>query len=335
VLSEGELSASPRWFPLRLAPSDGEVTLVGLDEAAYSAASFLDERVLDLNYPQATCALAVARSAASSLVPRAHFVFHTGHVGSTLISRLIGAHPAFFSLREPALLRTLAAGNPDPQPALSLEAVVALLSRTWRADQRVVIKATSFVNELAGDLLGLSDQAVAIMMYASPSNYLRGILAGPNSRVESRSLAPSRLRRLTRRLAGKLPVEPRSEGEQIAMSWLCEMTALHQVAQRFPSRVLWVDFDAFLQDPVCGLGAIFRRLGADCSANELDALIASPITRQYSKAPEYSYDATLRREVLALADLEHQPQIMQGMAWLQRLSATHPLAAAIVRQTGK
>jgi hypothetical protein len=360
VIAEDELLASPAWFPLRLARPDGDkrrdggkpdggksggdkrsggadqsggdLAFVNLDEAAYASASFLDERILALNRPQATCRLVAVRAAAATLAPRAHYIFHTGHVGSTLISRLIGAHASFFSLREPALLRELATGNSAPDAALDLKAVLALLSRTWRPGQRAVIKATSFVNELAGDMLALSDQAVAIMMYASPANYLRGILGGPNSRVESRSLAPSRLGRLVRRLGTTLQAEPRSEGEQIAMSWLCEMAALHQVAQRFPSRVLWVDFDLFLREPVKGSRAVFRALGVDCAVPELEALVASPIMQQYSKAPEHSYDAALRREVLALADWEHQAEIRQGMDWLQREATSHPLVTAIVKQ---
>ena len=36
------------------------------------------------------------------------YIFPIGHVGSTLLSRLIGSHTGIFSLRESALLRTFA-----------------------------------------------------------------------------------------------------------------------------------------------------------------------------------------------------------------------------------
>ena len=37
-----------------------------------------------------------------------HFIFHTGHVGSTLVSRLLDETGDVLSLREPLPLRTLA-----------------------------------------------------------------------------------------------------------------------------------------------------------------------------------------------------------------------------------
>jgi hypothetical protein len=305
--------------------------LVRLDEVAYRAASFLDQRLLTAGFEQRLCSLAILESAAARLTPRSHYVFHTGHCGSTLISRLIGAYPSFFSLREPALLRAIAA----PQAAggeLSLDVALALLARTWRTDQRAAIKVTSFVSELAESILGGADRPAAIFMFVQPLAYLRGIFAGPNSRAETRQLAPTRLQRLTRRLGGgDWRPDPRSEGEQIAMSWLCEMTALRRAADRAGSQVLWVDFDAFLAEPLSGLQDIFRHFGAAPSANEIEALVTSPLMHQYSKAPEHAYDAALRREVLLGAEREHGAETRRGMLWLQRLGARHPLIASVLR----
>jgi len=47
---------------------------------------------------------------------------------------------------------------------------------------------------------------------------------------------------------------------------------------------------------------------------------------RYSKAPEYPYDAALRREVLAAAAAEHRDEIARGLAWLERMAARLPLA---------
>ena len=112
---------------------------------------------------------------------------------------------------------------------MNLDTALALFARTWRTTQRAVIKTTSFVNELAEVILAGDDRPAAIFMFTSPLNYLRGILGGPNSRLETQALAPARLRRLVRRLGGaEWRSIPCSEGEQVAMSWLSEMTALHQ-----------------------------------------------------------------------------------------------------------
>jgi hypothetical protein len=341
LLAESDFLRSPAWFPLRI-EDGGAMTVVKLDEAAYVTASFLDERILVLEYPQTTCALTTIYAAAATLAPRAHYVFHTGHVGSTLISRLIGEHEGFFSLREPALLRafagepTLQHGAVTPDAAASLAPVLALLARTWRTSQRAVIKPTSFVSELAEVILAGDDRPSAIFMFTTPLNYIRGILAGPNSRVEAKSLAPARRHRLVRRLGGvEWRSNPHSEGEQVAMSWLCEMTALHQAALRFESQVLWVNFDAFLSEPLSGLQSIFRTLGAAPSCGELEALVTGPLMRQYSKAPQHAYDAALRREVLQSADWQHGVEIKRGMDWLSTVAKNHSLATAALESAAR
>ncbi|MGC8517731.1 MAG: hypothetical protein ACP5P4_04285, partial [Steroidobacteraceae bacterium] len=63
---------------------------------------------------------------------RAHYIFHIGHVGSTLISRILGEHPGFHAVREPALLRAIAAEQAPAAHTPSLTMVLPLLARTWR-----------------------------------------------------------------------------------------------------------------------------------------------------------------------------------------------------------
>jgi hypothetical protein len=326
LIEAEQLARSPAWLPLTAAQDLG-VRLVRLDEAAYRAASFLDQRLLDQGYPQGSCPVPVLEAAAARLSPQAGYIFHTGHAGSTLISRLVGAYPGFFSLREPALLRALAVG-PHPETGTpALEVALALLSRTWSAGQRAVVKVTSFVSELAEPILASAPKPAAIFMFVHPRAYLCGILAGPSSRAEIRQLGAARRRRLEQRLGESFAAgEPRSEGEWVALSWLCEMTTLSAAAALSPAQVLWVEFDAFLSKPVAGLDDILRALGAVPEARELESLVTGPLMRRYSKAPEHAYDAALRRAVLQSAELEHTAEIRRGMQWLEQRAAGHALA---------
>jgi hypothetical protein len=324
TISADEIVCSPAWFPLETLAGEA-MRLLHLDEAAYRAASFLDQRLLAAPYRQGACALAVLSGAAERLAPPSNYIFHTGHVGSTLISRLLGEHASFFSLREPALLRAIAARTSPAAGAPSLGVALALLGRTWRAHQRAVIKVTSWVSELAELMLGAAHRPVAIFMFAQPLAYLRGIFGGPNSRAETAALAPARLQRLRRRLGeGDWRADPRSEGECVAMSWLCEMTALQQAADRCGSQVLWVDFDTFLGEPYAGLEAIFQALGARPAPREIESLVTGALMRQYSKAPEHAYDAALRRAVLLSAARQHASEIRRGMDWLAAIAQQYP-----------
>jgi hypothetical protein len=330
VLQASDLTGSPAWFPLAAADAT-TLCCVHLDEAAYRQASFLDQRLLHAAPAQALLSAAAARGAAGQLRQRPHYVLHVGHVGSTLVSRLIGSCESFFSVREPALLRALADGTGSPLPLAHL---LALLGRTWRPGQRAVVKASSFVSELAGALLTGDEAARAVFMFVPPLTYLRTIFAGENSRAESRALAPARLARLTRRL-GATPwrSDPRSEGEKVAMSWLCEMTCLQQAARQRPGQVLWLDFERFLGAPVQGLQQVFQALGAPQPAAQVEALVAGPLMRRYSKAPEHAYDAQLRQELLRAADLEHVSEIRRGLAWLGAVAQEHAEARGTLEAT--
>jgi len=328
------LARSPELFPHGLDPRTGAVGFIRLIERDYRQASFLDGRLLNpqtisraVPWPQ------VEQAVAETGLPEAcDFIFHIGHVGSTLLSRLLGARPRILSLREPAILRTLAeargtwtADNFEAR----MSAFLKLWSRTFAADQRALVKATSFVSELAADLMARSYAPKAIFITASPETYLATILGGPNSRQESKILAESRLARLQRRL-GRNISPAQSEGETIAMSWACEMSALNAAMTNAHDRILLIDFDKFLAEPQPALQAAFRHFGIETTEEEIMAILSGPNMTRYAKAPEYAYDAKLRNDVLKQARTEHGGEIRRGMAWLENAGKTFPEIRAVL-----
>src|SRR5437867_1714905 len=85
------LSGSPDAYPQKIDFNSWMVLLLQLDAGAYRSASFLDDRVL---WPATKGAWLPVGAAveASRMVTNSrplHFIFHTGHVGSTLVSRLL------------------------------------------------------------------------------------------------------------------------------------------------------------------------------------------------------------------------------------------------------
>ena len=86
------------------------VRLVAMDRDSYRAASFLDDRMLQA---AGRCAdrcrgRTSRRRSAGDMRTDARWIFHIGHVGSTLVSRLLGELDGVLALREPRLLRDLA-----------------------------------------------------------------------------------------------------------------------------------------------------------------------------------------------------------------------------------
>lgn len=333
--------ALPILCPAILDERANHVIALSLTRRDYEIISFLDQRLLGGPYAEASIDWSVIEKYDGSGLEQLDYIFHIGHVGSTLLSRLLGQSPAVFSLREPAVLRRLAdlhgqlaAGScPWSRVQWSDRAggLLRLWSRVWLPGQRTLLKATSSVSEIAAPLLDRQAGAKAVLLTLAPETYLATILGGPASRVELEQMTAGRLARLHRRLGG---VEWRtadlSEGERAAMSWAVEMTGLAEAAKAHPADCLWLDFEDLLTNPHESLARTLTHLRGTAPPEVVSAMAASPYFGRYSKAPEYGYDAGLRRQVLNQARAEHGGEIARGLAWLRRAAADHPLIAGLL-----
>lgn len=305
------LIASPSLFPLNLDPSGNFVQLINLSEADYQAASFLDSRMLGPRVRHATVPWIEFELAAAGLTSHCDFIFHISHVGSTLLSRLLGSHPACFSMREPAILRLIGQGTFQDR----LETFLGLWSRTFYPTQRALIKATSFVSEIAIELLSRESKSRALLMYVPLETFLPSLLDGAMSDISAH--AETRLRRIqSRGILSEHTIACLSPGECVAMSWLSEMISLTEVAKRFPDKTLWIDFDQFLNHPENHLISSFEHLGIN---TDVSSILSGPTMRRYAKKQEVNYDASFRSKLLAQAQKKCADEIARGLAWLDRL----------------
>jgi hypothetical protein len=319
------------WLAQALDAAQGIVRLVAMDRGSYRAASFLDDRLLQvpvnaqvLPWPDVEAAFD------GDFRSDARWIFHIGHVGSTLISRLLGELDDVLAVREPRLLRDLAL-SPLPVRAGYLAAVPKLMSRAFAADEYACVKATSFASEIAPDLVPPGERA--LFMYAAPPNYIGSILAGPNSIEEQKMMEGSRRARLEARGIALPP--SRTDADRAALTWACEMTALEAAADAMPDRSIeWIDFDRALAALPAALAHAADLFGFDHSPDQLAAIASGPLTRQYSKATEYDYSAELRRELIEEATHHHREAIRAALAMLERAAQESPLLArALSRST--
>jgi hypothetical protein len=301
-----------------------------LAEADYRAVSFLDQRLLTDRIGREWMAWDALPDLGDA--PRPDFIFHIGHVGSTLVSRLHTEVGGVLPLREPMLLRTLAQvaeriGRPESvwSPELyrqRLAQAAGWLGRGFAPDQRAMVKASSVITAIADDLTGADGHA--LFLYVPLPRYVETILAGEASMAETLAQAPARMARLAERLPDfpfalwQLPPVTR-----VAMSWLCEMAAAQRTMPRTDPRYLWVDFENMLADPAAALAEQCAHFGVVANQARIEAALAGPIMRQYSKAPEHGYSPDLRRELQAQAAAEHAPAITDAIAWVEALAARY------------
>lgn len=320
-----DIARDATWLAQALDPVAGVARLVAMDAAAYRAASFLDDRMMQAQVDARLVPWAQVAAAMSGERRRdARWIFHIGHVGSTLVSRLLGELPGVLAVREPRLLRDLALCPAEVRERF-LEPVTALMSRTFGADQAACVKATSFASEIAGELVPSGERA--LFLYARPENYIASILAGENSVKELHLLAASRAERSAQRAV--LPI-PDHDAGLAAAAWACEMTALEAAAALTDRKLLWADFDAMLDDMASALGQVAGHFAF--ATGEVATVASGPLMQRYSKALEYDYSPALRRDLIAEASGQYAADIADALAMLRAGAEKSPLLARACRR---
>jgi len=319
-----EIARDATWLAQALDPSAGVVRLIAMDRDSYRAASFLDDRITQLAVDaQLVSWTLIEEAITDDLRSDARWIFHIGHVGSTLMSRLLGEIDGVLAIREPRLLRDLALMPASIRPRY-LAPVPRLMSRSFDDRETACVKATSFVSEIAAELV--PPQQRVLFMYAAPRNYVASILAGENSVRELHALGPSRTARLRQRGIDLGPAS--GDAALAATAWACEMTALEAGSEKLTNHYVgWMDFDRALEDLPDALGEAVEVFGFDATPERSREIAHGPLTRRYSKAAEYEYSAELRRELIAEASAAHGRAIDDALAMLTRAAEKSPLLA--------
>lgn len=336
------LPASADGYPQKIELARELVLCIEMDQAAYRAASFLDDRILGPATRGAWFALSRLLEAARSLPSQRPLrcIFHTGHVGSTLLSRLLDATGKVLSLREPLPLRTLATAFDQLQSSASplsadkfnlwLDLFLRLWSRGYPGTEQVVVKATSSAGSLAIPLLTWAPASRAIYLNVRAETYLATLLGGANSSQDLLGHGPARIERLRLKTAATVePLPTLSPGELAAMSWLVETLSQREAVTQLPGQVLPVDFDALLADVPATLASVLNHFDLPMDAAWFAGIENSGVLGRYSKAPELRFTPSVRMEILDDARREHATEIRKGLAWLERMARSDATLAAV------
>lgn len=325
-----EIACDATWLAQALDPAKGMVRLVAMNRDSYRAASFLDDRLVGQPVDAQTVPWPEVEAAVTpDLRSDARWIFHIGHVGSTLVSRLLGELDNVLGVREPQFLRDLAL-IPPPVREQYLRAAPQLMSRTFAADEVACVKATSYVSELAPALVPPGERA--LLIYAKPLNYVASILAGENSLKELHALGEYRRKRLEAR--GIVFPRPSNDAERAVVAWACEMTSLEAAAEAMHDReIAWADFDIMLAGMSRELGRVAEFFGFDGEAPRLQAIAEGLLMRRYSKALEYEYSPGLRNELIAQEIRLQGREIDSALAILRVSSEKSLLLARALERT--
>ncbi len=337
-ISGAELIASPALYAQRLDVIREALLLVRLDRGAYARASFLDDRILEGADAIGWVPFgAVAGVAAHIQRRRLHFIFHAGHVGSTLLSRLLDDVPGVLGLREPLPLRALAELHDQPVGFgfatgldfnTALQAMLALWSRGFDDTATVFVKATSAAGRIAPEVMAAVPGARAVYLNLPAETYIVTLLSGSNTVSDLEGHTHERLLRLKRLLGTVIDAKgPLSLGEGAAVAWLAERFAQNRAAAMLGPRLLELDFETMLEDMHGTLARVLPHFGLP--AAEATRLAQSPVLTRYAKQTTESYSPQLRRDLLEQTRREQAGEIARGMALLGQLAGSFPAVAAL------
>ncbi len=334
------LVVDPRWLFFQLDTIGARALFYQADEAVYRDSLFLDERIALRDPVRAVVPLAELSRRLGDRPPQADFIFHVGHCGSTLLSRLLEAAAGVLALREPVPLRALAAFlrdrdhplglvAPEAYPALE-RTVLGLLSRRFDDTRKTVLKATSDCGVLAQSALDHDPHNRAVCLTLSLEQFLATMLRSELRRQETAHFAQSRLADLHRRLGAEdIRIYRLGIGELTAMSWASSMLTLARARERFAERVLWLDFVDLLDDFEGVLARVCDFLELGATAADVARAVNGGLLENYSKDPTLRYGRAAREAELDRCRRRHGDQIDAGRRWAERLVADRPEAAPL------
>jgi len=334
MIDLNELSGSAALYPQKLGPALERALVVRMNEADYRAASFLDERMYLRQMEAAWVPVSTMAARMENTDTRPlHFIFHIGHVGSTLLSRLLDETGEVLSLREPLPLRTLAEAYDFAKdgvgPDALLEIFLKLWSRGFSSTRAVVLKATSSAARLGQRLMAARSHARAVYLSVAAEAYIATLMAGPYAANDLNGFGPERLSRLNSILGDV--AQPKTLGELAAMSWLVEQLTRAGLVAANGARVLAIDFEQFLDSMEETLASVLSHYGLDASSERISALMQSPLLTRYSKAPEQPYSREMRAQVLDQSRKNYAEEIARALNWLDALAQRHANVATLLK----
>ena len=270
-----------------------------------------------------------------------NFIFHIGHCGSTLISRLLGELPQIFSLREPitllalaVILRELGAAdaplNRDTWKQL-LTMSLTLLSRTYHADDKPVIKLTSAAGNLLGPVLKTHADSKALLLYVDLETYLTTMLRAEAPRENLRAYAGA-WHTDFQQLTGHSDIAPAplDDNHQVVINWLAMLLTFNQVTAQHLGRILWLNFDTFLGAPTKHLQAATDFFNLQLPLSAISKLVQSPLMNRYAKDPQQIFDAHVRRRELDDARQHLEVEIRTALDWAESLCMDIPSLESVI-----
>lgn len=310
--------ADPTWFPFDIDVAGGRLQWVRADEALIADSAFLDPRMPLAGRRNALTALApIAALRPAADTPA--WLWHTSFCGSTLLARILHLAPYSVALREPLVLRRLSdAADAGRDFGPWVAPLIALLSRPWQPEGRVVVKPTHAALNLARAAMAQAPGSKALLLTSPLEDFLVSHL---KKTAETLAKIPVLAERALRAggLAARLPPEalrPPSPLAAAALQWAAQRELVADLRGDCGPRLRVLDW-ARLRDGIED-GAIeaaaFLGLGLPETALRTHARACAGV---HAKAPARRYDTAMLQQENHWLRAQHDEVVSDALRWAE------------------
>lgn len=258
--------------------------------------------------------------------PRPAFIFHHAFVCSTLLARCLNQADAFFSLKEPWILRRLSDIKRDRQRRIprtqwkqTFRSCVALMAKNYRSGQAPVIKATNVANNLVADVFRYLPGYPALFLYSSLEDFLVSNLKKPS---ETRQKMPDLAAwfvsdgDFAQRWPAYADLKKLGFLQICAVVWMANIHNLRKDTERYAGAAIrTLAMRRFLDRPADTLAALSAFFGHAASEGDIARMTSPQVLRSNAKDSRQSFDDSDRQSESQLIRQQHAAEIEAALAW--------------------
>jgi hypothetical protein len=258
--------------------------------------------------------------------PRPSFIFHHAFVCSTLLARCLNQVDAFFSLKEPWILRRLADIKrsrtqriPRTQWKQMFRSSVAQLSRNYTTGRAPVIKATNVANNLLADVQRFLPGCQSLYLYSDLQSFLVSNLKKPQ---ETQRKMPELAGwfvndgDFARRFPAYSDIQSLSFLQICAVVWMANLYNLCTDVSKVPgAAVRTLEMHRFLENPQETLASLSAFFGHTPTPAEIALMTSTDVMESNAKDSRQRYSAVDRQSESQKIRQTYGAEIDAALAW--------------------
>lgn len=300
-----------------------------------AGSSFIDQRIrADLDTARSVSLAEIEQTPPPRNACAPAFIFHTAFCCSTLLARSLDHPGRTLVMREPPSLLQLAEMRRGPAEARQrgdalLEPTLRLLNRPFAAGERVLIKPTNLVNNLAPALAEARPGSRVLVLYDDLEAFLVSVLKRP--RESERGIALFLQRLLRDEPAQRLPrgaLEVTDLPRRAALAWALQMHALNDwfagMGQPAGARARILQTPELLGRPRETLQASADWLDLGLPDDVLDEMARGPVWQENAKAPGQDYSPARRSQEGDMVKRMFGAEMLRARRWMAGMPGLEP-----------